>query len=81
MSNGAVDRDALPGELATRFDEVPRINTRNRRRTFTITLTRTSPNPGVGMGTSSIFSGLPNSRTTAAFILFAMFKSPQEVTV
>lgn len=37
------------------------------------TFTRISPGPGTGTGTHSIASGLPNSRTTAAFIsLFVM---------
>jgi len=31
-----------------------------------------APYPGVGIGTSSILSGLPNSCTTAAFIVFAI---------
>ena len=30
------------------------------------------PAPGSGTGTSSIVSGLPNARTTAAFMVFAM---------
>jgi hypothetical protein len=30
------------------------------------------PGPGSGTGTSSIVSGFPNARTTAAFIVFAM---------
>jgi len=35
-------------------------------------LTRTSPGPGVGMATSSIVSGFPNERTTAAFMSFGI---------
>ena len=35
-------------------------------------LIKTSPGPGDGIGTSSIVSGLPNWRTTAAFIISAM---------
>jgi hypothetical protein len=35
-------------------------------------LTRTSPGPGDGIETSSMFSGLPNCRTTAAFINFVI---------
>ena len=38
-------------------------------------LTWISPGPGSGTGTSSIVSGLPNSRTTAAFMVFAMVNS------
>ena len=45
---------------------------------FAITLIRTSPCPGVGIGTSSIFSGWPNSCTTAAFIILATIESPFE---
>src|SRR5947209_2242113 len=41
---------------------------------FAITLISTSPGPGVGIGTSSIRSGLPNSCTTAPFIIFAILR-------
>src|SRR3546814_121219 len=41
-------------------------------------LTRICPGPTVGIGASSMTRGLPNSRTTAAFMVFAMSVSPFE---
>ncbi|MNL52488.1 hypothetical protein D3C87_1756700 [compost metagenome] len=38
-------------------------------------LISTWPGPGSGIGTSSITSGLPNSRTTAAFIVAVISSS------
>ena len=44
-------------------------------------LNKNLPGPTVGTGTSSIISGLPNSRTTAAFMVFAIRTSYVDRTV